>query len=78
MDEFISGNNRISNIPGLFFFKENKLKIKFDRLATYRETIEAIVPGTDPVRDILDANYEKFLVVGREMVEQSLGEVEAA
>ena len=55
------------------------MKIKFDRVVTYHEQCEATIPnGTDPERQILDADYETFLVTQRDVVESRLGDIEEA
>lgn len=55
------------------------MKIKFDRVVTYHEHCEATIPnGSNPERQIADADYETFLVIGRSVVDLKLGDIEEA
>lgn len=54
------------------------MKIKFTRVSTYEEECEADVDGDDPMRSIIDAEYNTFLVTKRTMVDMDIGRIEAA
>lgn len=62
--------------PFTFLYEWKTLKITFDRVVTYHETCEATISGNDPLQSITANDFDTFIVTGREVLENKLGDIE--